>query len=83
MPAGWGSNVSCPVTALGCSPRKIGSPRNGYPWSCVMPSIASPGRNTTCATGAPYPLSTTKKNVLIIGSQYPPKQFSHGSTVPT
>ena len=60
-PGAWGSNVSCPASALGCRPRKIGSVRNGYPWSCVMPSIASPGKNTTCATGAPFPLSTTKK----------------------
>ena len=64
-PGAWGSNVSCPATALGCIPRKMGGDRrkwlDGYPWSCVMPSIASPGKNTTCATGAPYPLSTTKR----------------------
>ena len=60
-PRAWGSNVSCPASALGCRPRKIGSVRNGYPWSCVMPSIASPGKSTTCATGAPFPLSSTKK----------------------
>eukprot|EP01046_Picozoa_sp_COSAG06_P013041 COSAG06_NODE_780_length_12362_cov_44.967142_13_plen_122_part_00 len=64
-PGAWGSNVSCPASALGCVPRKMGGDRrkwlDGYPWSCVMPSTASPGKNTTCATGAPYPLSTTKK----------------------
>ena len=64
---GWGSNVSCPSQSFGCVARKIGSPRNGYPWSCLMPSLASPGTKTTCSTGAPFPLSTTKKNVLIIG----------------
>ena len=64
---GWGSNVSCPSQSFGCVARKIGSPRNGYPWSCVMPSLASPGKKTTCSTGAPFPLSRTLKNVLIIG----------------
>ena len=45
----WGSNVSCPSQSFGCVARKIGSPRNGYPWSCLMPSLASPGKkNTTC-----------------------------------
>ena len=65
--SGWGWNVTCPSQSLGCAARKIGSPRNGYPWSCVMPSVASPGKQTSCSTGAPFPLSTTKKNVLIIG----------------
>jgi lysophospholipase L1-like esterase len=68
--SGWGANVSCPATSLGCMPRKIGSPRNGFPWSCKMParSAGSPvGKYTVCSTGAPFPLSPAKKNVLIIG----------------
>ena len=43
-PGAWGSNVSCPASALGCVPRKMGGDRrkwlDGYPWSCVMPSTA-------------------------------------------
>jgi hypothetical protein len=67
--SGWGSNVSCPSQSYGCAPRKIGSPRNGFPWSCIMPSVSSssPPQKTTCSTGAPFNLSKTKKNILIIG----------------
>ena len=61
--SGWGWNVSCPAQSLGCVPRKIGSPRNGFPWSCKMPSRSPRGLHELCSTGAPFPLSTSKKNV--------------------
>lgn len=80
--SGWGFNVSCPADSLGCLPRQIGSPRNGYPWSCKMPAISAgspPGKFTVCSTGAPFPLSATKKNVLIIGDSVSNGYFMEGA----
>ena len=44
-----------------------------------MPSIVTPGIKTVCATGAPFALSTTKKNVLIIGDSVSNGYFGEGS----
>ena len=75
---GWGHNVTCPPQSKGCVARKIFSPRNGFPWACQMPSVSTPGSISTCATGAPYPLSTSKKNVLIIGDSVSNGYFLEG-----
>jgi lysophospholipase L1-like esterase len=80
--SGWGSNVTCPAGSLGCVARKIGSPRNGFPWSCKMPAVSAgspPGKYTVCSTGAPFPLSTGKKNVLIIGDSVSNGYFLEGT----
>ena len=76
----WGHNVSCPGDALRCVARNISSPRNGFPWSCEVKSIASPTASTLCSTGAPFPLSTTKKNVLIIGDSVSNGYFMEGDS---
>jgi len=75
----WGANVSCPADSVGCVNRTIGSPGNGYPWACNVSSKAVPGRYTVCATGAPFPQSTTKKNVLVIGDSVSNGYFQEGT----
>lgn len=75
----WGSNVSCPAGSEGCVNRSIYSGRNGYPWACNVSSRSAPGRYTVCATGAPFPLSNAKKNVLVIGDSVSNGYFQEGS----
>jgi len=56
------SNISCPDNAYGCIKETL-----GLGWACNVSSTDPSHPFTACFTGAPSPLSKTKKNVLIIG----------------
>ena len=49
-----------------------------YPWACNVSSTTAPGTFTTCDFGGPHPLSTTKKNILIIGDSVSNGYFQEG-----
>lgn len=76
-------NCSCGFTDLkkhpdGPCPPRNPDLRNGYPWACNVSSVVTPGTFTTCDLGGPHPLSTTKKNVLMIGDSVSNGYFQEG-----
>eukprot|EP00041_Stephanoeca_diplocostata_P034715 m.1197722 g.1197722 ORF g.1197722 m.1197722 type:complete len:311 (-) comp24568_c0_seq5:271-1203(-) len=68
------SNVTCPPNSLGCVGASL-----GLRWECNMSSGWEGHPYTTCYTGAPHPLSSNKKNVLIIGDSVSNGYFMEGT----